>query len=243
MFNLLKKKKVKFKAVRESASPINLAIYTTYCGVTKRKTFKEKTYSKYPSFFLSNSNEVLSQAEDLGWSPLFLDKLEPSSDPIISATQAKIAKVVPHQFAELSQFDFLLYLDDKVEIDESKIAELVENLESQQSPLAMRKHPFLPPNVLFECTEALLQKRYLMQKEMMLNYITEQLWSGLKVTAEHLYWTSVILRNMRHRDTIDINNMWYEHIHKCGIECQVSFFFVAQRFSNISLLPDYLTNN
>jgi hypothetical protein len=72
----------------------------------------------------------------------------------------------------------------------------------------------------------------------MIDYITEQLESGLKVVAKNRYWTSAILRDMTHPDTPKINEMWLEHIQKCGIQCQVSFFFVAQHFPNITLLPD-----
>ena len=32
---------------------------------------------------------------------------------------------------------------------------------------------------------------------------------------------------------IELNNTWYKHIQECGIQCQISFFFVKQLFPDI----------
>jgi hypothetical protein len=109
-------------------------------------------------------------------------------------------------------------------------------LKESNSSLAIRPHPFLSNNVLFEFGEAILQPRYKSQWTQTIKYITEELGNGYKLECQ-LYWTSAILRNMKHPDIEILNNTWYEHILRCGIECQVSFDFVAQKFQSITLLP------
>ena len=32
--------------------------------------------------------------------------------------------------------------------------------------------------------------------------------------------------------TNKINDLWFEHIKECGIECQISFFFISQLYSD-----------
>jgi hypothetical protein len=39
-----------------------------------------------------------------------------------------------------------------------------------------------------------------------------------------------VIRNMKHEKIQKINNTWYNHIQECGIQDQISFFFVKQLF-------------
>lgn len=218
----------------------NLAVYTTYCGTNVNTTFCGKKYDNYPSYFISNNQDTLRKAEQCGWQPIFIEGMDPVDDPIVSATQAKFAKAMPHRFPELAGFDFLFYADDKYKIAEELIPGLAASLRANKSPLAMKHHPWLPPNVLYEYTESLFQKRYCDQRQSMMDYMTSQLMSGLSVQSQHHFTTMCILRDMRHPDAVAINETWYDHIQKCGIECQISFFFVAQIFKNVSVLPPFM---
>jgi hypothetical protein len=37
---------------------------------------------------------------------------------------------------------------------------------------------------------------------------------------------------MKHVKMVEINTTWYEHINECGIQDQISFFFVKQLFND-----------
>jgi hypothetical protein len=37
---------------------------------------------------------------------------------------------------------------------------------------------------------------------------------------------------MKHEKIKEINNTWYQHIQECGIQDQISFFFVKQLFND-----------
>jgi hypothetical protein len=76
----------------------NLAVYSTYCGTLENLTFCARSYDNYPAYFITNNAEVLPIAEAHGWIPLLMTGMEPSNDPIVSATQAKVAKALPHRF-------------------------------------------------------------------------------------------------------------------------------------------------
>ena len=45
---------------------------------------------------------------------------------------------------------------------------------------------------------------------------------------------------MKHKDINLINEKWYNHIKRCGIQCQISFNFISQKFDTIRTLPDDL---
>jgi hypothetical protein len=192
----------------------------------------------------SNNRDYLGKAQQCGWTPVFLEQFSPpSSDDLLSATQAKYAKARPEILPELRAFDFTFYIDSKVALDSSRIPGYVQTMLRTNSPIAIRHHPFLPMQVWAEFNEAMKQHRYALQRDKSYQYINWRL-SDPKFKAEgpgigH-YWTSAILRNMRHPDINRINEMWASDIEKCGIECQVSFFFVAQTISNLTVLPQGL---
>ena len=219
----------------------SLAVYSTYCGSSANKTFNPALVTDgHPHFFISNNRDVLSEAHALGWQPIYLD-VEVSEDPVVSAGQAKLAKALPHRFAELEGFDFTFYKDDKITHSGAVLEACVAKMCAQNACLAIRPHPFLSGNTLFEFGEAMMQPRYKAQWDKSVAYITQEIKDGYSLEST-MYWTSAILRNMRHRDTRPLCETWYEHIDRCGIECQISFNFVAQRFSTISLLPMDMDN-
>jgi len=214
----------------------SFAVYSTYCGSNKNKTFNPTPVPQsIPHFFLSNNTEVMQSAAEVGWIPILLN-LEISEHPVVSAHQAKIAKAVPHLFDALKDYDYLFYKDDKLDINIDSLTKALREFQSSNWALAIRPHPFLTGNILKEFSEAMLQRRYYAQRDMMVDYIMDRLKENYSLNCQ-MYWTSAILRNMKHPDAIAINNMWYQHIQNCGIECQVSFNFIAQKFQSIKLLP------
>jgi len=217
---------------------MRIAIYTTYCGSTGNRTIVQQTLNRdFPHYFFSNNPQILRLAQELGWIPILLS-LEVSEDPVVSALQAKIAKAVPHLFPPLKSHDFLFYIDDKIPVHAARLPGFIRALVDSNGAMAVRPHAFLSGNILYEFGQAMLQPRYKTQWSKTVDYITQELKEGFALECQ-LYWTSAILRNMNHPDTERINSLWYEHINRCGTECQISFNFVAQRFTSIRLLnPD-----
>jgi hypothetical protein len=216
---------------------MKLAIYSTFCGPTKAATFCQKAHAIYPSYFISNNMDVLMAAQAKGWIPIHISDQPVVEDPVVSAMQSKIAKALPHLFEDLMQYDYLFYIDDKYAINEALVPELVAKLKESNAPLAMKRHPFLDSNVLSEYTESLKQPRYWAQRQQMSAYIAKQVEDGLPLLADIHYATGCILRDMHHPDIEKIDQLWFDHIVQCGIECQVSFFFIARQFPNIMVLP------
>ena len=76
----------------------------------------------------------------------------------------------------------------------------------------------------------MIQWRYYIQRERYYNYIMKQLKNGLYVNTLYHCITGLLIRNMKHKKIIELNQTWYNHILECGIQCQISFFFVKQLF-------------
>jgi hypothetical protein len=213
------------------------AVYSVYFGETATKTIRNnKINTKYKHYFISNNRDILNTAQSNGWQPIFVN-LPISKNRLVSAQQAKVVKAMPHLLPILNRFEFLFYIDDKVDFNVEKIFAFVSSLTVNNNSLIIRNHPSKANNILNEFAEAMIQPRYQAQRDQTISYITNKLKSGYSLRAENLYWTSAILRNMSHPDTRRINEDWYSNILECGIECQISFDFIAQDYKTIGIMP------
>lgn len=217
----------------------NTAVYSTYFGSNKNITFNTHPVdTKYPHYFISNNLYLLNKSLQSGWVPLY-HNLPISEDSIISASQAKVPKTLPHLYNELRNYKYLLYKDDKVGIDYSVIDTYTDIISTKKYSMGLNKHPWLSENILLEFLESQGQERYAKQKYQIIDYIDEQVRSGLRLKSQ-MFQTGIIYRDMEHPDTIKIGTEWLNHIKKCGIECQISFDFVAQKYTSIGLLPSII---
>lgn len=215
-----------------------IAVYSVFFGVTQRATINRNYRPrKYPHYFISNNIDILNIASSLGWTCIHTTELGfPIDDEIISCHQGKLPKVMPHVFEILKDYDYLLFKDDKQPLDNAHpfdmdvIESYVNELEESNLPMMIHRHNFLDKNILFEFAEAMKQPRYRNQLNKIVDYITEEVNAGYKLNCGTIYWCGWILRNMRHSLTNEIGEMWYQHILRCGIEDQISFDFVAQRY-------------
>jgi hypothetical protein len=219
----------------------DFAVYSTFFGDSNARTFNKTDINQESDhFFISNNKQILNMATDRGWHPIYLD-LPISINRVLSAQQSKIPKALPHLFPALKNYDSLLYIDDKVSFNATQMYQQSQILIQKNQALMIREHPSLKDNILNELSAAMIQPRYQSQREQAVAYITDQIKQGRSLNVKNLYWTSAILRNMTHPDTIRIGENWYEAILSCGIECQISFDFVAQNYKSILLMPQNIT--
>lgn len=218
----------------------SFAVYSAYFGSSSNKTFHASPITEgCPHYFISNNYDVLRSAERVGWNAVFLS-LPVTDNKVESAQQSKVAKALPHLFPALGGYRFLAYVDDKIAFGVEAFKQMTQTMERKGYSLLVRAHPSLSGNVLNEFAASMIQPRYQAQRDQTVEYIDKQLKNGLQLKTDNLYWTSAILRDMHHPDTVLINEAWYEDILNCGIECQISFDFVAQKFTSIGLMPQQI---
>jgi hypothetical protein len=217
-----------------------VAIYSTYMGKSNNKTFKRRKIDKtIDHYFISNNRQILDSAQEDGWHCIELN-LPESGNRILSAQQSKIAKALPHLFPQLNQYDYSLYVDDKIDFNSALLWDWIPLIEAKEGMIMIRCHPDLKNNVLNEFATSMIQARYQAQKEQMAEYISRKVDQGYQLRVDKMYWTSAILRNMKHPRINEFNEFWYDEIVSCGIECQISFDFVAQKYSGIMEMPQII---
>jgi hypothetical protein len=188
---------------------------------------------KYKCYYYTNNETIFNNLKHTNWIGIYDNK--PTNDDLIeSCMVGKHIKVMPHEYTELNEYDYLCFLDSKLE----KVSEeFVENFITkyfikQNYALLIRKHWFINDNIWNEYNQSMLQERYSIEREKYKIYIVNQIKAGLSETTHQHCACGFLIRNMKHDKINTINTTWYQHIKECGIQDQISFFFVKQLFND-----------
>jgi hypothetical protein len=212
--------------------PQKLAFYTCFYGDGTNIAFKipEIPSHTYPCYYFTNNEKMMESLGSTHWIPVF-DSIKTNGE-IESAMAAKKPKALPMSFPELSGYEYLCYFDSKLTVNESSVFQEINTYPN--TAMIIQQHDFLK-DVLSEFIEAMKYPRYRAEKSKYKAYMKKQLALGLKASTPKHAKTGYIIRNMKHKRINEIDKTWYQHIKECGIECQISFFFVKQLFPSTDI--------
>lgn len=218
---------------------MNLAFYTYFYGSNKNGAFKIPTIPslKYKCFYYTNNLTLLSLIQKTKWIPIYDNK--PTNDDLIQSNMiGKYIKTCPHMFPHIKEYDYLCYLDSKLEhVSEKFVEDYIHKyfVTNTNYAVILRNHTFIKPDVWKEYEVSMEQHRYKIQSDAYKKYINSQVESGLKTKTPYHCQCGFIIRNMKHPQVNNIGETWLQHIQMCGIQDQISFFFVKQLFSDYIL--------
>jgi hypothetical protein len=212
---------------------MDIVFYTYFYGSNNNPAFyiPDIQTLKYKCYYFTNNLDMLNNLKFTKWIPVYDDK--PISDDLInSCMTGKDVKVLPHTYNELKDHDYVCYLDNKlhrlnITFIENHITTYFIN---NNYALLVRVHQFVHDNIWNEYNESMLQERYRIQSNTYKQYIYKQIENGLSETTPTHCTCNFLIRNMKHEQINNINNTWRTHIQECGIQDQISFFFVKQLF-------------
>lgn len=212
---------------------MKIAFYTCFFGADSNEKNKIPQCPSNDCFFFTNNPNTYVQLENTNWNRIFVD-IPIKHNLTMDAMDAKHLKACPYMYPELNGYDATCYFDSTLTVKTDEVIELANKAFTYSNyDMLIARHPFIsatwPPSAKSEFNEAMLQPRYLAEKDKYERYMAEQIQSGLLETDDIHYATGFIVRknNMEMRK---LGEVWYRHILACGIECQISFFFVQQMF-------------
>ena len=216
--------------------PENIVFYTYLIGNIEniKLNIQPLPSKKYKGYYYTNNPKIFSALASSDWTAVWVDK--PSTDdPIENCMYGKQFKLFPDKLPELTGYQYVCFVDSKVQqISESWLEGTIQYFMVEQNmALLLRQHPFVLPSIFEEYNESMLQLRYQVEKDQYLTYIQNQLDKGLKAETDYHCACGLLIRNMAHEKTSRINKLWDKHIQECGIQDQISFFFVKQYFYDV----------
>jgi hypothetical protein len=214
---------------------LNLAFYVYFYGSDNNVAYKIPPLpsDKYDCYYYTNNKRLYSDLANTKYIAIYEDK--PTQDDMIESNMVgKHIKALPHLYPELNKYDYVCYLDSKLgKINNKFIEDYIQKYFIEQNyAMLIRNHGWVLPNVWAEYNESMMQERYVYEKDKYVKYIFKQVENGLSEITNTHCTNNFMVRNMNHTDIIKLNTTWYEHILECGIQDQISFFFVKQLFNN-----------
>lgn len=221
-----------------------LCYYTSFTGTLNNPACRIPPVpsTDYDCYFFTNNPAVYQCLADTKWIRIFLDNLELSDDGNISCMQSKHIKTCPHLYSYFDKYIYTIYMDSKFQQINHSVIDSVIAKYSLEHDMMMRRHIELGASIYDEFHCSLRQPRYYIDRFKYEIYATEQLNKGLRAfTKDHLM-CGFIIRRMNSDLVKQINQTWYDHIQQCGIQDQISFFFVKQLFpdSLIKCFDEYI---
>jgi hypothetical protein len=212
---------------------MNLAFYTYFYGSNNNDSFTipEPSSLKYNCYYITNNITIFERLKGTKWIPIFDNK--PTTDDLIESCMAgKYIKTCPHLDPELNKYDYLCYLDNKYKVVSDEFIEnyIIKCFIENDYALILKKHTAKFDSVWKEYDESMKQQRYRIKSNSYIDYINQQLKQGLSESTTNHCQCGFLIRNMKHKNINELNQTWYTHIQKCGIQDQISFFFVRQLF-------------
>jgi hypothetical protein len=216
-----------------------ICYYTVFIGSNNNVAFKiPKLPSQYyDCYYYTNNKKLYDLLQNTKWKSKLLE-IPVSDDEIKSAMDAKHLKARPDLYDDLNKYNYTVYFDSKLNLNCDSDIENIIDTKMKQYPMILRRHNNLK-NVWEEFDESMTQERYKKEKYKYITYINKNLEKGLSATAKNHYVTNFIIRDNKNPIVKEINKTWYEHILECGIECQISFSFIQQIYSDYIDIIEY----
>jgi len=212
---------------------LQLAFYTCFYGTDNNVAcaIPELPSEQYSCYFYTNNRGLIDQLKHTKWIPVY-DEKPIYGNATGDTMSSKHIKTCPQDYAELQNYDYLCFFDSKIrKINESFVEDCIKKhfIEGNYA-LLLREHWFVKENVWNEFNESMLQERYRLERGKLETYIKTQLAAGFNEKTKNHCACGFLIRNMKHEKIKEIGKTWYAHIQECGIQDQISFFFVKQMF-------------
>jgi len=205
-----------------------IAFYTVFTGTNNTSGYAiPQAQEGFDNYFFTNDEALFNTLKDTQWIPRLIT--EKSGDDIISSTMdSKRLKVNPFLSEDLLNYEYTCFRDTK--IDSFSLSKVFDIIKDDSFAMALIEHWFVKPEVYAEFNESMLQPRYKSQEDQILSYIRRMESEGFSLVTSYHLACGFIIRNMQHKDVEKIGITWQEHINECGIQDQISMFFVKQLF-------------
>lgn len=218
-----------------------LAYYTCFLGNDSNWAFTipKIPSEKYDCYYFTNNDKMFKILSNTKWIPIKLD-IPIKNNNILDCMNTKPIRTCPHKIKELQGYKFICWLDSKLNVDEHKVDQLIEQMEKSNKKMVLSKHKFQFDTVWGEYNLAIQYEKYAEQKDMYKKYIESKLYSGISEKLPAHYCGGFTIRDLTDNRILSFNEEWLQNINECGIEDQISLQFVHQNYTDIILPVEYM---
>lgn len=218
-----------------------LAVYTCFFGTHTNWANRIPTpLEGIDHYYFTNNPTTYEQLASTSWTRVWVD-LPMSDDNLVCAEQTKHLRCCPEEYPQLRRYSHVCWIDSKLTFtSRTAVFDLLDALDRSAAVWVFTRHPLPYTDVWGEYHEAIKHEKYARQQDRYSHYIQSRLAMGYSEQIPQRVCCGFSLRKMCPL-AFEIGKMWYREIQECGIEDQISFQFVHQRYEDAILMVPYQT--
>ena len=218
-----------------------IAYFTCFFGGENNYSFMIPPLpsTKNDCYFFTNNPIICEKLKNTSWICIWMN-IPIHNCEILDTMESKEIRCCSHRFSQLKDYEYLCWLDSKLQIYEDKVDEIINKMDLNSKTFALTKHPCSNDfhSVWDEYNLAIGVEKYGKQKEQYKKYIEKQLKLGFSEKINIHYCIGFFLIRTCDKSR-EIGEIWYKHIQECGIEDQISFQFIRQLYDNEIMELEY----
>jgi len=182
-------------------------------------------------YYFTNNPLIYNCLSGTSWIRIFMNTIPIHNDLVLDTMETKELRSCPHRFEQLREYDYLCWLDSKIEVYDNVVKNCIDVLASSDLCIVLTKHPYseIYKTVWDEYKLAITYDKYMHQAHQYKSYIQSKISQGFSESISVFYCGGFSIRK-RCDKTTEFNECWYRNIQECGIEDQISLQFVEQDF-------------
>jgi hypothetical protein len=230
-----------FKFVNFNKQNNKIAFYTCFYGGENNYSFiiPPLPSEYYDCYYFTNNKIIYDRLEKTKFIRVFVNDIPIYNCHNKETMSSKKLRCMPFDVNILQQYDYICWFDNKLHIYSDKVENIIYKLDDLDKSIVFSKHPYADKysTIWDEYNLAITCEKYAKEKEQYKNYITKNLKAHKELDKLFLCGGFRIMKNNNVSKNFGIN--WYENILDCGIEDQISLYFVAQYYKEHLLIVNY----
>jgi hypothetical protein len=232
-----------FKFVNYIKNNTKLAYYTCFFGGENNYSFliPPLPSEEYDCYYFTNNKHIYDKLQGTNFIRVFIDDIPIYNNDNKDTMSSKIYRCNPFDIDILKKYDYICWFDNKLQIFDNKIDDLIYDLDNSEKSIVLIRHPYYEKynSIWDEFNLSMGVEKYKKEEVSYSNYINKMIKNGYEENIKDAFLCGGI--NIRKNNEISkkFGLDWFNNILECGIQDQLTLYFVSQDYSKHIKIMEY----
>jgi hypothetical protein len=218
-----------------------LAYYTCFFGGNNNYSFLIPPIpsKEYDCYYFTNNMDIYNKLKDTGFIRIFIHDIPIYDDANKDTMSYKVYRCKPFDIDILKIYDYVCWFDNKLKVFDEEIENIIYDLDNSDKSIVFTRHPYSETynSIWDEFNLSMSHTKYKNEETKYINFINKMIKNGYPESNKNGF----LCAGMNIRKNNEISKKfgldWFNNILECGIQDQISLYFVSQDYiENIKLM-------
>jgi hypothetical protein len=232
-----------FKFVNYNKTNTKIAYYTYFFGSQNNYSFliPPVPSKEYDCYYFTNNKDIYNKLQTTDFIIIFIDNIPIFDDDNKDTMSSKIYRCNPFDIDVLKKYDYVCWFDNKLKVFDEQIENIIYDLDNSDKSIVFTKHPYAERynSIWDEFNLSMGTKKYKNEEVNYFNYITKMKKNGYNESNKNGFLYGGINIRKNNEVTKKFGLDWFNNILECGINDQISLYFVSQDYTEHIKILEY----